>query len=214
MPEPYDFYRYDRTELLADRAVHLVGILGALGGVAWLISRLPPAASAKLAISIGIYCLGLLCMLTASALYNVAADGHLKARLRRLDHAMIFAMIAASYTPFALNAFPEFSGHLLLGIVWSLAIAGIMLKLLATPRSNYWSVGLYIAMGWVVLGFLPILIASVSERSLALLICGGIVYSVGALVHAWGGVRFHNAIWHVMVLFGAALQFGAIAQLV
>ena len=59
MPEPYDFYRYDRTELLADRAVHLVGILGALGGVAWLISRLPPAASAKLAISVGIYGFGL-----------------------------------------------------------------------------------------------------------------------------------------------------------
>ena len=214
MPEPYDFYRYDRTELLADRAVHIVGIVGALGGVAWLISRLPPAASAKLAISIGIYGFGLVCMLTASALYNVAADGHLKARLRRLDHAMIFVMIAASYTPFALNAFPEFSGHLLLGIVWSLAIAGITLKFLAPPRSNYWSVGLYIAMGWVILGFLPILIASVSERSLALLICGGIVYSIGALVHAWGGVRFHNAIWHVMVLFGAALQFGAIAQLV
>jgi len=75
-------------------------------------------------------------------------------------------------------------------------------------------VGLYIGMGWVILGFLPILIASVSECSLVLLICGGIVYSVGALIHAWGGVRFHNAIWHLMVLFGAALQFGAIAQLV
>ncbi len=74
--------------------------------------------------------------------------------------------------------------------------------------------GLYIGMGWVILGFLPILIASVSECSLVLLICGGIVYSVGALIHAWGGVRFHNAIWHLMVLFGAALQFGAIAQLV
>jgi hemolysin III len=69
-------------------------------------------------------------------------------------------------------------------------------------------------MGWVVLGFLPILIASVSERTLVLLTLGGIVYSIGALIHTWGGVRFHNAIWHVMVLVGAALQFGAIAQLV
>jgi hemolysin III len=214
MPEPYDFPSYDRTELLADRAVHIVGIIGALCGVAWLISRLLPAASAKLTISIGIYGFGLLCMLTASALYNGASDRHIKARLRRLDHAMIFVMIAASYTPFALNVFPEFSGHLLLGMVWCLAIAGIMLKLLATPQSDRLSVGLYMAMGWIVLGFLPVLVSSVSEHSLVLLICGGIVYSVGALIHAWGGVRFHNAIWHVMVLLGVSFHFGAIAQLV
>jgi hemolysin III len=214
MAEPSDFPRYDRTELLADRAVHLIGILGALGGVAWLISRLPPGASAKLITSIWIYGLGLLCMLTASALYNVAAEGRVKAGLRRLDHAMIFVMIAGSYTPFALNAFPEFTGHLLFWMVWSLAIAGIMLKSLATPRSDRLSVGLYIGMGWVILGFLPILVASVSERSLVLLVCGGLVYSAGALIHTWDGVRFHNAIWHVMVLLGAALQFGAIVQLV
>ncbi len=206
--------RYDRAELLADRVVHIIGILGALGGVAWLISRLLPSASAKLAISMGVYSFGLLCMLIASALYNAASDGVAKAWLRRLDHAVIFVMIAASYTPFALNAFPAFSGHLLLGIIWSLAIAGILLKFLATPRSNYWSVGLYVAMGWVIVGFLPILVASISELSLILLVAGGIVYSLGAVIHAWGGVRFHNAIWHVMVILAAALHFGAIAQFV
>ncbi len=214
MPELHLFPRYDRTELLADRVVHAVGILGALGGVVWLICRLPPAANAKLPISIGIYGFGLLCMLMASALYNAAADGRVKARLRRLDHAMIFVMIAASYTPFALDAFPAFSGHLLLGMIWCLAIAGIMLKFLATPRSDRLSVSLYIGMGWVILGFLPVLIASVTERTLVLLVLGGVVYSIGALIHSWGGVRFHNAIWHVMVLCGAALHFGAICQLV
>jgi hemolysin III len=214
VPKPYNFPHYDRTELLADQAVHAVGILGALGGVAWLISRIPPQAGAKLTTSILIYGFGLLCMLTASALYNSAQTGRIKARFRRLDHAMIFVMIAASYTPFALIAFPDFSGHLLLGIIWFLAVAGIMLKTFFTPRTNYLSVGLYIAMGWVILGFLPILIASVSGTTLLLLASGGIVYSLGTLIHAWGGVRFHNAIWHIMVLCGAGLQFGAIAQLV
>lgn len=214
MPELSDFPRYDRAELLADRAVHIVGILGALAGVAWLFSRLPPKASTTLTTSIWIYGFGLLCMLTASALYNVVADVHIKARLRRLDHAMIFVMIAGSYTPFALNAFPQFSGQLLFWMVWSLAILGILLKFFATPRSDRLSVGLYIGMGWVILGFLPILVSSVTERTLVLLVCGGLVYSAGAVIHSWGGIRFHNAIWHVMVLVGAALQFGAIAQLV
>jgi hemolysin III len=214
MPKSYGFPRYDREELLADRAVHLIGTPLALGGVAWLISRLPPDASIKLTASIWIYGLGLLCMLSASALYNLVTAGRMKAKLRRLDHAMIFVMIAASYAPFALNAFPEVSGHLLLGIIWSLAIAGVILKFFAVPQSGFLSVGLYIAMGWVAMGFLPVLISSVAEPSLLLLLFGGIVYSAGALVHAWGGFRFHNAIWHAMVLTGASLHFGAIALLV
>ena len=216
MPEPYDFPRYDRTEFLADGAVHFVGILGALGGMAWLITHLPPEASAKLKISIWIYGSGLLGMLTASALYNLslAAAAHVKATFRRLDHDMIFVMIAASYTPFALNAFPKFSGHLLFVIIWSVAIAGIMLRSLAVPQFDRLSLGFYIGMGWIILGFLPTLVSSVTECSLVLLILGGIVYSVGALFHAWGRVRFSNAIWHVTVLFGAALHFGAVVQLV
>ncbi len=214
MPESNDVPRYDRAELVADGAVHVVGIIGALAAVAWLISRLSLGASPKLSLSMGVYGIGLLCMLSASAVYNIVPMGQIKARLRRLDHAMIFVMIAGTYTPFALDAFPQFSGHLLLGLIWGLAIAGIALKFLATPRSNYWSVGLYVAMGWIIVGFLPVLIASVSERTLILLVCGGVVYSAGALIHAWGGVRFHNAIWHVMVLFGVGFHFGAIAQLV
>lgn len=214
IPKSHGFPRYDREELLADRAVHLVGIPLALAGVIWLISRLSPDASLKLTASIWIYGFGLLGMLSASALYNLVTAGRTKAKLRRLDHAMIFVMIAASYTPFALIAFPEFSGHLLLGIVWSLAIAGVMLKFASIPHSGFFSVGLYIGMGWVIIGFLPVLISSVSAICLLLLLSGGIVYSAGALVHAWGGFRFHNAIWHAMVLAGAALHFAAIALLV
>lgn len=213
-PKSYGFPKYDREELLADRVVHLIGVPLAVVGVAWMIHRLPPDANIKIAASIWIYAFGLLCMLSASALYNMVAAGRMKAKLRRLDHAMIFVMIASSYTPFALNAFPEFSGRLLLGIVWSLATAGMVLKLATIPRSGLFSVGLYIATGWVVLGFLPVLISSVSEPSLLSLLAGGIVYSAGAIVHAWGGFRFHNAIWHAMVLIGAALHFSAIALLV
>lgn len=214
LPGPYEFPRYDREELLVDRAVHLVGTSLALGGGVWLISRLPPDASTKLTASIWIYASGLVCMLSASALYHLVAARCIKAKLRRLDHAMIFVMIAASYTPFALDAFPQFSGHLLLGIVWLLAIAGVVLKFTTGPQAGILSVGLYVAMGWVVLGFLPVLISSVAEPSLLLLLFGGIVFSAGALIHAWGSFRFHNAIWHAMVLSGAALHFSAIALLV
>lgn len=213
MPDPYDFPYYDHAELRADRAVHLIGILGALIGVAWLISHLPSKADTKLIVSMWIYGVGLLCMLLASALYNITPTGHIKTRLRRLDHAMIFVMIAASYTPFALDALPEFSGRLLFSMIWLMAVVGVMLKFLASPSSGFLSTGLYVGMGWVILGFLPALVSSVSERSLVLLIFGGIVYSVGAFIHARGRVRFHNAIWHTMVLLGATLHFGAIVQL-
>jgi hemolysin III len=206
--------RYDRAELRADQAVHVVGILAALAGVAWLLSRLSPQASVPHTLSVWVYGFGLLCMLSASALYNSAPAGRLKARLRRLDHAMIFVMIAGTYTPFSLIAFPAFSGRLLLGIIWSLALAGVLLKFVFSPRSGFWSVSLYVGMAWVIVGFLPTLMASVTERTLLLLLFGGIVYSAGAFLHAWGGVRFHNVIWHVMVIIAAALHFGAIAELV
>lgn len=198
--EAHDFPRYDRTELLADRIVHLAGITAAVGAIAWLISHLPSGASAKLTISMWIYGFGLFGMLTASALYNAAPMGRVKATLRRLDHAMIFVMIAASYTPFALNAFPEFSGRLLFGIIWSMAFAGVLLKVLAPPKSGFLSAGVYVGMGWIALGFLPILVSCISRASLILLVLGGIVYSAGAFIHARGRIRFHNVIWHIMVL--------------
>ena len=160
-----------------------------------------------------VYGLGLLGMLSASALYNLAPAGPLKAMLRQLDHAMIFVMIAGSYTPFAVNALRPGLGVPVCVIVWVLAAIGVALRLNWGPLYDRISLRLYLGMGWLVLAVSPSLISAVSDSVLVLLLLGGIIYSLGALVHARVQVPFHNAAWHAMVVVAAALQPVAVAAL-
>lgn len=183
--------------------------------IAWLWSRIGPEATSKQIGAVSVYSFGLVGMISASGLYNFARPGSLKAVLRRLDHAMIFVMIAGSYTPFALNALSPEIGFPLCAVVWGLAGIGIALKLVCpNPNSNKTlSLVLYLSMGWLVLGVLPWLLAAMSPMVVLLLLIGGIVYSLGSFVHARAKLPFHNAIWHAMVLVAAGLHLAAIAQL-
>jgi hemolysin III len=211
---PYDFPRYTPAEVRADRIVHLVGLSAASIGFIWLNFHIRPSASAKYVIAVWIYGCGLLGMLSASALYNLASPSRLKGIFLRLDHAMIFIMIAGSYTPFSLLVLPPDSGITLLVLVWSLAIAGAVLKLLVVQSWGILSLALYLGMGWLILGYLHPLMTVLTNETLMLLIFGGVVYSVGSVVHSWSRMRFHNAIWHVMVIIGAGMHFFAIAQII
>lgn len=208
-----DLPDYTRGEAAVDRIVHAVGLLGALISTAWLIAGLPRAITMEQAAAVLIYCLGLIGMISASAAYNLAPPGPVKARLRRLDHAMIFTMIAGSYTPFALKALDPQVGLPLCVIVWLLAAIGIGSKLAgARCRERTW-LALYLGMGWLLLPVFPWFIKALPGTVLALLIAGGAVYSLGAVVHAKGSMRFHNAVWHAMVLVGAGLHFAAVTRL-
>jgi hemolysin III len=140
------FPSYSAAERLADRIVHLCGFTGATVAIAWLWGRIGPEATSKQIGAVSVYSFGLVGMISASGLYNFARPGSLKAVLRCLDHAMIFVMIAGSYTPFALNALSPEIGFPLCAVVWGLAGIGIALKLVC-PNGN--------RMGWLVLGVLP-----------------------------------------------------------
>ncbi len=159
-----------------------------------------------------VYAAGLIGMLSASALYNLARPGPLKARLRRLDHAMIFVMIAGTYTPFALIALPPRTGIPLCVASWTVGIAGVVLKLVRPNRHGRISLFLYLGMGWMILPVLGPLAAAVPLGVLVLLLAGGVVYSLGAFVHAHGRLPFHNPVWHAMVCVAAALHLAAVAR--
>jgi hemolysin III len=151
-------------------------------------------------------------MLAASAAYNLVAPGHAKALLRRLDHAMIFVMIAGSYTPFALCALPPSLGYPLLVAAWTVAAVGVGLRMAVGNRYRAGFVALYLVHGWMVVAVLRSVAASVQPGALALLVAGGVVYSVGALIMTRERWPFHNAIWHAMVLLAAGLHLGAVAE--
>ncbi len=203
------FPSYTRLEHIADACVHAVGIVFSLAGTAFLLvtalRTLPAADIAGLIV----YCIGLIGMFAASAAYNFSAHGRLKEILRRLDHSAIYVMIAGSYTPFAI-AVGGGAGGFMLAAVWAIAIFGVGLKLRFPRRFDNLSIALYLAQGWLVLLAIGPVTATLPSDALWLLVIGGIVYTAGVPFHLWERLRYHNAIWHLFVLGGAACQFFAI----
>jgi len=209
-PAAIEFPTYTRGEIVADQVVHGAGLLVALAATAWVFATLAPGTTARQSSTLAVYCFGLLGMLGASAAYSVAPPGRLKARLRQLDRAMIFVMIAGSYTPFAMNALEPGIGLPLCAAIWGLAGLGVGLQVVGIEyRERVW-VALYLAMGWLLLAVLPAFVAALSGGVLTLLLTGGAVYTLGSVIHARASMRFHNALWHAMVLIAAGLHFAAV----
>ena len=202
------FPSYSRLERIADACVHAVSVLFSIAAAALLLigaGTLPAAVFA----GVIVYCIGLVGMFAASAAYNLVSNHSLKEILRRLDHAAIFVMIAGSYTPFALVA-GGITGHALLLSVWVIAVAGVIMKLRYPRRLEKLSVLLYLFQGWIVLLALNSIVASLPSRAFVMLLAGGIIYTLGVAFHLMERLKFHNVIWHIFVLAGAACQFIAV----
>ena len=210
-PGDTDFPSYTAAETAADRIVHLIGVPAGIAAVCWLVANVGAAAGATLTISLLVYGCGLVGMLAVSAAYNLSRPGRRKELLRRADHAMIYAMIAGSYTPFAFNVLPRRDGLLLGGAVWLLAAVGIGVKLVFPRRFERLLLALYLGMGWIVLSMIRTLMTLLPRDVLLLLVLGGVAYTFGALLHSLRRVPFHNVAWHVLVLVGAGLHLAAIA---
>lgn len=204
-----DFPEYTVRELAADRAIHFVGVPAGLLTAVWLVASVADHGSLRQVVAACLYAVGLVAMLGASAAYNLTSPGYRKTRLRRLDHAAIFIMIAGSYTPFALCALPSHLGLPLFAAAWAVAALGTALKLRFGSRYGAAFIALYLVHGWMAVPILGPVIAALSFTSFALLIGGGLVYSVGVLFHTQDDWPFNNPIWHVLVLIAAGLQLGA-----
>ena len=202
--------QYSRPERIADGVVHLLGIAFGLTACIVLVIAAFPSNNGLLWLALGLYGGGLLAMLGCSALYNLTTEPVSRALFRRLDHAAIFVMIAGTYTPFTLIAIGGPWGTGLLIFVWSVALGGVALKLLWPWRFERLSVLAYLLLGWcIVVAFDP-LTAAVSVAGIALLVAGGVLYSLGVIFHLWTRLPYQNAIWHAFVLAAAVCHFSAI----
>jgi hemolysin III len=204
------FPTYTETELLLDRCVHLIGVPAAMVTAVIMVRRADATGDERLLATLTLYGVALVTTLGLSAAYNLTMPGPRKEALRRADRAMIFAMIAASYTPYALNTLAPADGVALCAAAWLLAGIGIGLELNFPRRYERQVMALYLCSGWLVLGLLPTFIDRLPGAALALLLVGGVVLSAGAYIHSRHGLRYHNAIWHMMVLIGAGLQVHAL----
>lgn len=200
---------YSRHEDVMDGAIHVVGMLFAVNAAAWLLLHVGVSAAA----SVTVYCVGLLGMIFASAIYNLTPESARgKQILRRIDHAVIFIMIAATYTPFAANRLGAPYGTEILAAIWICASVGVAVKVLFPRRFEMLAIALYIGMGWMVVTVIKPLAASVAAVDFWLLIGGGLVYSAGVAFYVIERIPFHKVIWHAFVLVAAVLHFASIAM--
>lgn len=200
---------------------HLAGgVLAAMGLVA-LLAAAVSAGSAERGIALGIYGGSLVGLYAASALYHLLpVSAAATAWLRKLDHAMIYVLIAGTYTPVCLLALEGIWRWGLLGIVWTLALGGVALKLRRVGERPWLTVALYLGMGWLSVAVVPVLVEALPTGALIWLAAGGLVYTAGAVVYAAkrpdpmpGRFGYHE-LWHLFVLAGSACHFWALARYV
>lgn len=157
-----------------------------------------------------VYCLGLLELYLASTLYHAATNRTVKGVLQILDHCSIFVLIAATYTPFTLITLHGEKGWLMFGVVWAMAIFGIILNAIDVKKYSKLSMVCYILMGWAILTDLNGLMTGLSKPGVILLVLGGVSYTFGILFYALRK-RYMHSIWHLFVLGGSVLHFLCIA---
>ncbi len=207
-------WNYDRLELWADGAVHVIGVCTGLVATTALIVLASFYVSGGQVAAVVVYSAGLVAMLGVSAAYNLLPVSRIKWWLRRLDHSAIYLLIAATYTPFIVQMKASLVTIGLLAGVWLVAVTGIVLKIARPGRYDRLSILLYLAMGWSGVMIYNTMVASLPTVALVLIAAGGVMYSFGVIFHVWERLRFQNAIWHGFVLLGAACHYSAVLDLV
>ncbi|MEA4993472.1 MAG: hemolysin III family protein [Oscillibacter sp.] len=200
-------------------ATHALGAVGALVGcVVMALRGVALGVSAKTLWAAMVFCLSALALYTASAIYHYYpgcdTTAGAKRFLRKMDHSMIYVLIAGSYTPFAMVLLPQPVGVRFCVALWAVALLGIIIKLAWLNAPRILSTAVYLVMGWAVL-FVAKDFASVGQPCMTLVALGGVSYSVGAVFYAikkpnisaeW---TFHE-LFHLLILAGTAFHFAAI----
>ena len=200
---------YDPQEELINAYSHGLGAVLALIAVIFLIVKgygLPLGQW----ISLWVYGLSLVLLLSSSMLYHFAQDERKRYWYKKLDHTAIYYLIAGTYTPFLSIGIPTAKAHYLLIALWVIALIGTLFKLVFIYRFQSVSLAAYLVMGWLAVLVMDDMQRYLSRDAIQLLIAGGLAYTVGTLFYALKKVRYSHAIWHVFVLLGAGLHFLAI----
>ena len=201
---------YSQNEEIAHSVTHGIGALLSVLGLATLVVYSSKYGDAWHIVSTSIYGATLIALYTSSTLYHAIAIPNIKKFLQKLDHAAIFLLIAGTYTPFTLVNLRGGWGWTLFGIVWSIAIAGMIMELIVQKRYKTVSIGLYLGLGWIVMIAIGPLIDSIPTGGLILLLAGGVFYSLGVVFYVWKTLLYHHAIWHLFVLAGSTFHFLAV----
>lgn len=198
---------YSRAEYLSDVLVHVIGVITVAAIVPVLVAIAMFTADADAVWGTVIYGGTLSAVIVFSAIYNIFPHPKSEWLLKRLDHAAIFLKIAGTYT--ALSLISGGGSESVMG-VWAVACLGVALKLVSPYRFRWIALSLYIGLGVTVGLFAEGMMADLPELTFTLLALGGVTFLIGVCFYLWQSLPFHFTIWHVFVLAGSVLVYGAI----
>lgn len=203
--------RYTTGEEIANAVTHGVAALMSIAGLAILVGfAVDYSGSPTVITAVSVFGASMIFLYVASTLYHAIPNPKAKQILQRLDHSMIYVLIAGSYTPFCLVTLEGVTGIALCIAVWAIALAGIALQGVLIKKSKWLNSLLYLAMGWLVILIIEPLIENLANGGLWLLTAGGLSYSLGVIFYIWKAIPYSHAIWHVFVFAGTVLQFLAV----
>ncbi len=198
-------------EEIANSVSHGVGLLAAAAAVPVLVITAVHRAGTAGIVGASIFASTMLLLYLTSTLYHALPGNRAKRVFRIFDHGAIYLLIAGTYTPFTFGVLHGTWGWTLFGVVWGLALAGIVLKAVGGMRYQTLSMGLYLSMGWLALIAVKPLWLHVPMRGLLWLLAGGIAYTVGVAFFVIDKrVRYSHFVWHLFVIAGTACHFIAV----
>lgn len=198
---------YSIAEEWANSLTHGVGFAAAIVGLVFLLYR---AESSLGVVTTSIYGASLLLMFLSSTLYHAIQPIRLKALLKTIDHSAIYLLIAGTYTPFLLMSMGGWLGWTSSAVIWSLAMAGVLFKIIARGRYPKISLIAYLSFGWLAVVIIYPLYLALPAGGLWLLLLGGLCFSIGAIFYALKQIKYTHSIWHVFVLAGCTLHYFSI----
>jgi len=199
-------------EEIANSVSHGVAFLAAVAAAPVLVLSAARHGGAARIAGASVFAAAMVLLYLTSTLYHALPRNRAKRVFQVLDHAAIFLMIAGTYTPFTLGVLRGTWGWTLLGLVWGLALAGVVLTAAGGVRYPKLTTGLYLAMGWLILIAVKPLWLRMPSLGLFWLGAGGIAYTVGVVFYAANRIRYSHFVWHLFVITGTTCHFFAVLR--
>jgi hemolysin III len=198
---------YSPAEEMTNIISHAIGLVFSVVGLVLMLIRADASGDALHIVSAVIFGASLIALYAASTFYHSAKDPKLRSRLRIVDHATIYILIAGTYTPFTLVTLDGWIGWTIFGVSWGMALTGVILKLFFTGKYNLLSTLMYVFMGWIIIFAIKPLVSSLPPGGVSWLLAGGLAYTAGAVLYSIKKIKFNHAIFHLFVLLGSVCHF-------
>jgi hemolysin III len=205
-----DTHVYTRREEMANAITHGFGTAISVAGLVLLIVFSVLKGTPWHVVSFTIYGVTMVLLYTASTLVHSFPEGKVKDLFETFDHSCIYLFIAGTYTAILLSTLRNPLGWSMFGIVWGLAVGGVVFKAFFTKKFLVLSTLFYVAMGWLIIFIWQPLATILMPGGIRLLIIGGLLFTFGAVFYVWRGFPYHHAVWHLFVLAGSICHYFAI----